>query len=174
MKDQRAQSPLSGGRQAKTLGTEAIAILPYKSRVFDVRALVQRRKDGQMGSHGSRRPAGSSPPQGEQYPRRAAKRRLWSASWPRQGATEETITRLKERIVEIALAAAEAVARSAKHVAELGVDLAIDTEYRCCAGYSRSTPGPGPHFLSPRAGLLEEARAGRSSDNSPPTPAFGG
>lgn len=142
----------AGGR--RMLVQQAIAILSYKSRVFDVRALVQRREDGQWALTGvvarlgaPRRKVSNIHAGGKAAP---LERILAEA-----GATEETITRLKERIAEIALAAAEAVARSAKHVAELGVDLAIDTEYRCWLIEVNSRTG---RISFHRAGLLEEAR----------------
>lgn len=133
---------------------QAIHILPYQNRVFDVRALVQRREDGQWALTGM-------------VARLGAKHRKVSnihaggravpldAILVESGASPDQVEAVKERIRAIALAAAETVAQTARHVGELGIDVAIDTDYRCWLIEANSRTG---RISFHRAGLVEEAK----------------
>lgn len=141
-----------GGRTM--LVQQAISILPYKKRVFDVRVLVQRREDGEWSVTGIVARLGAPD-------RKVSNIHAGGKAAPLEdiladtGASDELIEELKERIRELALATADSVSRTAKHVGELGVDLAIDTEYRCWLIEANSRTG---RISFHRAGLVDEAR----------------
>lgn len=141
-----------GGRVM--LVQQAISILPYRKRVFDVRALVQRREDGEWALTGMVARLGA-PDRKVTNIHSGGKAAPLDQILAESGASAELIQSLKERIEELALATAESVAETTKHVAELGVDLAIDTEYRCWLIEANSRTG---RISFHRAGLTEEAR----------------
>lgn len=133
---------------------QAIKILPYQARVFDVRALVQRRDDGQWALTGMVARLGAKN-------RKVSNIHAGGRAAPldvilqESGAGLEQIEAVKGRIREIALATAETVAQTTRHVGELGVDVAIDTDYRCWLIEANSRTG---RISFHRAGLVEEAR----------------
>lgn len=133
---------------------QAIDVLTYHHRVFDVRALVQRREDGEWSLTGTVVRLGA-PRKKVANIHAGGKALPLETVLAETGADEQRIAAVKARIKELALATAHAVARASGHVGELGVDIAIDSEYRCWLIEANSRTG---RISFHRAGLTEEAR----------------
>jgi len=138
----------------RMLVQQAIPVLTYRHRVFDVRALVQRREDGEWSLTGMVVRLGA-PRKKVANIHAGGKALPIDVVLAEAGADERLIQQVKERVRELALATANAVAKSAGHVGELGVDIAVDKEYRCWLIEANSRTG---RISFHRAGLAEEAR----------------
>jgi len=133
---------------------QAIPVLTYRRRVFDVRALVQRREDGEWALTGMVARLGA-PSRKVTNIHAGGKALPLETVLEESGAGPDVIEGVRARVEELALAAANAVARSSQHVGELGVDVAVDKEYRCWLIEVNSRTG---RISFHRAGMKEEAR----------------
>lgn len=140
-----------GGRRVVQ---RAIPILRFDGRPFDVRVLVQRLEDGEWHVTGAVARIGTKRSRVTNI-HAGGKALPVEAVLEHTGADPDLVTRVLERIHELALETAEAITKSGAHVGELGVDFAIDKEYNCWLLEANSRTG---RISFHRAGLEEAAR----------------
>ncbi len=132
----------------------AIPILRYKGRAFDVRVLVQRLDDGEWHVTGVVARIGAKRSKVTNI-HAGGKALPLEVVLEETGADQALTARVMERIHQLALATAEAIADSGAHVGELGVDFAIDQDYACWLLEANSRTG---RISFHRAGMEEAAR----------------
>lgn len=132
----------------------AIPILKYEGRAFDVRTLVQRGGDGNWRVTGMVARLGAV---GKKVTNIHAGGRAQSLESVLQacGADEETIQAVVDQGTRLALRVAENIAKTTRLVVELGIDLAIDRNYKVWFLEANSRTG---RISFHRAGLTESAR----------------
>lgn len=144
-----------GGRR-RMLVQQAIAILNYQHRPFDVRALVQRGLDGEWRVTGMVARLGA--PHKKVTNIHAGGRALpLEAVLKECGADEALVQEVLEKAHQLALSVAHSIAARARLVAELGIDIAIDRDFKLWLLEANSRTG---RISLHRAGLGEAARRG--------------
>ena len=134
---------------------QAIPVLTYRRRVFDVRALVAAQGGRRVGAHRDGRPPRRSQQEGDQHPRRGKALPLETVL-EESGAGPDVIEGVRARVEELALAAANAVARSS--AARRGSSASTSPSTKStAAGRSSVNSRTGRISVSPRRDE-EEAR----------------
>lgn len=149
-----------GARRRLHIVQMAIRIPRYKGRSFDVRALVQRGRDGEWRVTGTVARLGKARSRvtnihagGSAAPVEEVLREIGA------GGREEQIV---ARASQLALEVARSIAKATKgYVAELGVDIAVDSEWKCWVLEANSRTG---RISFHRAGLAEQ---GAAADRGP-------
>ena len=138
---------------------KAVDVLKYEGRPFDVRALVQRGADGEFRVTGVVARLGGRRSKVTNIHAGGSARKLREVL-AEIGADEERIAGVIETVERLALETAEATSRLTRLVGELGIDFAIDTDFRCWLLEANSRTG---RISFHRAGETEAAaRADRS------------
>lgn len=144
-----------GGFRRRLIVQKAIPVLTFGGRPFDVRALVQRRLDGEWKLTGMVTRIGK--PRSRVTNIHAGGRALpLDEVLFQAGADAATIAAVMQQAERIALAAAHTAAESTQHAAEFGIDLAIDQDFRCWLLEANSRTG---RISFHRAGMKETASA---------------
>lgn len=151
---------LGAGRRLH-LVQKAVKIPRYKGRSWDLRLLVQRGRDGEWRVTGAVVRLGK--PRARVTNIHAGGRAMPVEEVLRElGASDEQRQRVLARAHELALEVARAIAQATKgYVAELGVDIAVDTDWNCWILEANSRTG---RISFHRAGMAE---VGAAADRAP-------
>jgi len=138
----------------------AIDVLKYDGRPFDIRALVQRHGDGEWRVTGVVARLGGRRSKVTNIHAGGSARKLHEIL-AETGADDHQVAEIIESIKRLAIETAEATSKTTRLVAELGIDFAIDKDYRCWLLEANSRTG---RISFHRAG---ETEAASMADRSP-------